>query len=57
MSDLNLNNSMETSFLSEEPTYKNHVYHPHRSDGLDRNLRKLNKADWDNGFRCTCKAC
>ena len=41
----------------KEPTYANHVYHPHRLDGLDRNLRKLNKADWENGFRCTCEEC
>ena len=41
----------------DEPTYESHEYHPTRVDGLDRNLRKLNRADWNNGYRCICKAC
>ena len=41
----------------DEPTYESHEYHPTRVDGLDRNLRKLNRADWNDGFRCICKAC
>ena len=57
MNDLNSINSIKTSFLGGEPTYENHMYHPHRPDGLDRNLRKLNKADWEYSIRCTCKAC
>ena len=55
-----MNNSFRKDYrliMGQEPTYENYVYYPHRSDGLDHNLRKLNKADWDNGFRCTCKAC
>ena len=43
--------------MNPEPTYENHVYHPHRLDGLDRNLRKINRADWINGVRCTCADC
>ena len=41
----------------DEPTYESHEYHPTRVDGLDRNLRKLNRADWNDGYRCICKAC
>lgn len=40
-----------------EPTYESHVYHPTRKDRLDRNLRKLNRADWNNGVRCVCPEC
>jgi hypothetical protein len=32
-------------------------YHPHRKDGLDRNLRRLNEADFRAGSRCTCDDC
>lgn len=32
-------------------------YHPHRQDGLDRNLRRLNEADYRAGYRCTCADC
>lgn len=41
----------------EEPTFENHEYHPHDPTGCDRNLRKLNYADWLSGFRCTCDDC
>lgn len=43
--------------MEPEPTFENHVYHPTRPDGLDRNLRKLNRADWDRGCRCVCTDC
>jgi hypothetical protein len=33
------------------------AYHPHRKDGLDRNLTRLNEADWRVGCRCTCPDC
>jgi hypothetical protein len=33
------------------------VYHPHRDDGLDRNLRLLNRNDFLSGMRCTCPDC
>ena len=33
------------------------AYHPHRKDGLDRNLRRLNEADYLAGYRCTCDDC
>mgnify|MGYP001616628606 CR=1 FL=1 len=32
-------------------------YHPHRTDGLDRNLHRLNEADVSAGMRCTCNKC
>ncbi len=32
-------------------------YHPHRKDGLDRNLTRLNSADFLAGSRCTCDDC
>ena len=32
-------------------------YHPHRPDGLDRNLTRLNEADYLAGTRCTCDDC
>lgn len=32
-------------------------YHPHRADGLDRNLRIINQADFEAGCRCTCQDC
>lgn len=32
-------------------------YHPHRKDGLDKNLRRLNEADFLAGARCTCEDC
>ena len=33
------------------------AYHPHRTDGLDRNLRRINEADFLAGTRCTCTDC
>lgn len=33
------------------------AYHPHRADGLDKNLTRLNEADFESGFRCTCDSC
>lgn len=41
----------------QEPTYDEHTYHPTRKDGSDRNLRKINRADWLNGWRCVCPEC
>ena len=32
-------------------------YHPHRKDGLDRNLTRINEADFRAGTRCTCDDC
>ena len=49
--------NQELVVIDEEPTYESHEYHPTRVDGLDRNLRELNRADWNNGYRCICKAC
>jgi len=40
-----------------EPTYESHTYHPHHPSGCDRHLRRLNKADWESGYRCTCDKC
>lgn len=33
------------------------AYHPHRKDGLDGNLTRLNDADYRAGRRCTCDVC
>ena len=41
----------------QEPTFNNHVYHPTRKDGFDRNLRKLNFLDFLHGVRCICDKC
>jgi hypothetical protein len=43
--------------MKTEPTYEAHTYHPTRKDGLDRNLRRINRADWLNGIRCVCPDC
>lgn len=40
--------------MSFEDRYE---YHPHRKDGLDKNLRRLNGADYRVGARCTCEEC
>lgn len=32
-------------------------YHPHRADGLDRNLTRINEADSQAGALCTCADC
>jgi hypothetical protein len=37
--------------------YDPRQYHPHRKDGLDRNLRRINEADFLAGTRCTCAEC
>jgi hypothetical protein len=33
------------------------AYHPHRVDGLDRNLHRINENDFLAGTRCTCDNC
>jgi hypothetical protein len=40
-----------------ENTRDPRAYHPHRKDGLDRNLGRLNEADFRAGARCTCDEC
>jgi hypothetical protein len=41
----------------QEPERDPRAYHPHRTDGLDRNLHRLNEADFLSGMRCTCTDC
>lgn len=43
--------------MAENMTEDRRIYHPHRKDGLDRNLRRLNEADYLAGSRCTCDDC
>ncbi len=40
--------------LTNESPYD---YHPHRKDGLDKHLRRINENDFRAGTRCTCPDC
>jgi hypothetical protein len=47
----------DTPHTISEPDHDPRAYHPHREDGLDTNLTRVNAADYLEGYRCNCPMC